>query len=53
MGVRLVRFHNISGPQGNWKGDREKAPAAMRHKVATAKLTNNLEIEIWENGKQT
>jgi GDP-D-mannose 3', 5'-epimerase len=51
--TRIVRFHNIFGPQGTWEGGREKAPAAMSRKVATAKLTGNHEIEMWGDGKQT
>jgi len=51
--TRIVRFHNIFGPNGTWDGGREKAPAAMCRKIAIAKLTNNPEIEIWGDGKQT
>ncbi len=51
--TRIVRFHNIYGPLGTWTGGREKAPAAMCRKVATAKLTGNPEIEIWGDGEQT
>jgi nucleoside-diphosphate-sugar epimerase len=51
--TRIVRFHNIFGPQGTWQGGREKAPAAMCRKIAMAKLTENPEIEIWGDGKQT
>lgn len=51
--TRIVRFHNIFGPQGTWEGGREKAPAAMCRKVAVAKLTGNREIEIWGDGEQT
>jgi nucleoside-diphosphate-sugar epimerase len=51
--VRIVRFHNIFGPEGTWTGGREKAPAAMCRKVAIAKLTNRSEIEIWGDGEQT
>lgn len=53
MEVRIVRFHNIFGPLGTWEGGREKAPAAICRKVAIAKLTGNLEIEIWGDGEQT
>lgn len=53
IGVRIARFHNIFGPYGTWTGGREKAPAALCRKVAVAKLTNNPEIEIWGDGKQT
>jgi nucleoside-diphosphate-sugar epimerase len=53
MDVRIVRFHNIFGPLGTWDGGREKAPAALCRKVATAKLTGSDEIEIWGDGEQT
>lgn len=51
--TRVVRFHNIFGPLGSWDGGREKAPAAMCRKVATAKLTGNSVIDIWGDGEQT
>jgi GDP-D-mannose 3', 5'-epimerase len=51
--TRIVRFHNIFGPLGTWEGGREKVPAALCRKVATAKLTGNPEIEIWGDGEQT
>ncbi len=53
METRIVRFHNIFGPLGTWDGGREKAPAAMCRKIATAKATGNPEIEIWGDGEQT
>ena len=51
MNVRVARFHNIFGPEGTWTGGKEKAPAAMCRKIASAK--NGGEIEIWGDGKQT
>jgi len=48
--VRIARFHNIYGPYGEWKGGREKAPAALCRKVAMAKDGDS--IEIWGMGKQ-
>jgi len=51
LDVRIVRFHNIFGPQGTWKGGKEKAPAAMIRKAAEAE--NNDEIEVWGDGLQT
>jgi len=51
--TRVVRFHNIFGPEGTWDGGREKAPAALCRKVAVAKLTGNPEVEIWGDGEQT
>jgi len=53
MEIRVVRFHNIFGPNGTWDGGREKAPAAMCRKIATAKLTGNPDVEIWGDGEQT
>lgn len=49
MECRIGRFHNIYGPQGTWKGGREKAPAAFCRKALTA----TTEFEMWGNGKQT
>jgi len=51
--TRTVRFHNIFGPIGTWDGGREKAPAALCRKVATAKLSGNPIVEIWGDGEQT
>jgi GDP-D-mannose 3',5'-epimerase len=51
MNCRIARFHNIFGPEGTWIGGREKAPAAICRKVASAQ--NNGTIEIWGDGKQT
>lgn len=53
METRIVRFHNIFGPLGTWDGGREKAPAALCRKVATAKLTGDPVVEIWGDGEQT
>lgn len=49
--VRIARFHNIYGPEGTYKGGKEKAPAALCRKVAEAE--NNGFIEVWGDGKQT
>ncbi|QVL33777.1 NAD-dependent epimerase/dehydratase family protein [Telmatocola sphagniphila] len=51
--TRMARYHNVYGPQGTWKGGREKAPAATCRKVIEAKLSGNREIEIWGDGHQT
>lgn len=51
MRNRVARYHNIFGPQGTWRGGKEKAPAAICRKVAMA--TDGGEIEIWGDGKQT
>ena len=53
LDTRIVRFHNIFGEKGTWDGGREKAPAALCRKVATAKLSGQKEIEIWGDGEQT
>lgn len=49
--VRVVRYHNIYGPEGTYDGGREKAPAALCRKVAQA--SNPGTITIWGDGKQT
>jgi GDP-D-mannose 3', 5'-epimerase len=53
LATRTARFHNVYGPNGTWKGGREKAPAAICRKVIEAKLSGKHEIEIWGDGKQT
>lgn len=49
--IRIARFHNIFGPEGTWRGGREKAPAAICRKVAES--ANGGSIEIWGDGRQT
>ena len=49
--TRVVRFHNIYGPNGTYDGGREKVPAALCRKVAAAEPGG--EIEIWGDGEQT
>ncbi len=51
--TRCARYHNVYGPNGTWKGGREKAPAAICRKVIEAKRCGKLEIEIWGDGHQT
>jgi nucleoside-diphosphate-sugar epimerase len=51
--TRVARYHNVYGPQGTWRGGREKAPAAICRKLAEAKLSGHHEIEIWGDGEQT
>jgi GDP-D-mannose 3',5'-epimerase len=51
--TRVARYHNVYGPHGTWEGGREKAPAAICRKVIQAKLSGDLEIEIWGDGEQT
>ena len=50
LNVRIARFHNIFGPQGTWKGGKEKSPAAICRKVAETLAGS---IEIWGDGLQT
>lgn len=49
--VHVARFHNIFGPEGTWRGGREKAPAAICRKVA--ETSDRGEIQIWGDGLQT
>jgi len=49
--VRVARFHNIFGPEGTWRGGKEKSPAALCRKIAEA--SDGGEIELWGDGKQT
>jgi len=49
--VRVARYHNIFGPEGTWDGGREKAPAAICRKAASA--LDGGSIEVWGDGQQT
>jgi nucleoside-diphosphate-sugar epimerase len=49
--VRIARFHNIFGPQGTWKGGKEKAPAAMCRKAV--ETPDGGVLEVWGDGLQT
>jgi nucleoside-diphosphate-sugar epimerase len=51
--TRVARYHNVYGPLGTYSGGREKAPAAICRKVAQAKKSGILEINIWGDGEQT
>ena len=51
MENRVARYHNIFGPEGTWRGGREKAPAALCRKVAEAR--DGTSIEVWGDGQQT
>ena len=48
---RIARYHNIFGPEGTWRGGKEKAPAAICRKVAEAAEGGS--IEVWGDGNQT
>tara|TARA_R110000868_G_scaffold5867_5_gene34226 strand:- start:4263 stop:5291 length:1029 start_codon:yes stop_codon:yes gene_type:complete len=50
LNVRIARYHNIFGPEGTWRGGKEKAPAALCRKVIEAK---NGTIDVWGTGEQT
>ena len=49
--TRIVRFHNVYGALGTYRGGKEKAPAAICRKVALAQ--DGDEIEVWGDGQQT
>jgi nucleoside-diphosphate-sugar epimerase len=49
--TRVARFHNIYGPEGTYKGGREKYPAAICRKVAEAK--NGGIVKVWGDGLAT
>jgi nucleoside-diphosphate-sugar epimerase len=51
MDIKIVRYHNVYGPEGTYKGGREKSIAALCRKVAEA--SNPGTITIWGDGKQT
>tara|TARA_E500000178_G_C16929839_1_gene711178 strand:- start:539 stop:1321 length:783 start_codon:yes stop_codon:yes gene_type:complete len=51
--TRVLRYHNVYGPEGTYDGGREKAPAAICRKIANAKLNNEKIIDVWGDGNQT
>jgi nucleoside-diphosphate-sugar epimerase len=48
IATRIARFQNTYGPEGTWRGGREKAPAAICRKVAEAE--NGGQVEVWGDG---
>ena len=46
--VRIARFQNCYGPEGAWRGGREKAPAAICRKIAETEDGGT--IDIWGDG---
>ncbi len=48
MTIRIARFQNCYGPEGTWRGGREKAPAALCRKIAIA--NDGSTIDIWGDG---
>ncbi len=53
LATRVARYHNVYGQNAAYDGGREKAPAAICRKIATAKISGSNEIEIWGSGAQT
>lgn len=51
--TRVCRYHTVYGPNGTWRGGKEKVPAAICRKVAEAKINKLNEIEVWGDGNQT
>ena len=49
LATRIGRFENCYGPEGTWRGGREKAPTALCRKVAEA--SDGGSIEVWGDGK--
>jgi nucleoside-diphosphate-sugar epimerase len=48
IATRVARFQNTYGPEGTWRGGREKAPAAICRKVA--EVDDGGEVEVWGDG---
>jgi nucleoside-diphosphate-sugar epimerase len=60
LNIKIARLHNVYGPEGAWKGGKEKAPAALCRKVVEAVkhegsrgYRDYCEIEVWGDGEQT
>lgn len=51
LNVRVGRYHTVYGPEGTYKGGKEKAPAALCRKVAEASTGDT--VEVWGKGTQT
>jgi len=51
MQVRIARFHNVFGELSTWQGGKEKVPAALCRKIASAE--EGSKIEVWGDGTQT
>jgi GDP-D-mannose 3',5'-epimerase len=49
--TRIVRYHNVYGPNGTYDGGREKAPAAICRKVALSRSGDK--IDVIGDGSQT
>jgi len=51
LNVTIARFHSIVGPEGTWRGGKEKVFAALCRKIAEA--PNGGHIRMWGDGEQT
>ncbi len=51
LNVKIARYHNVYGPEGNWHNGKEKVPAALCRKVAMADDRGT--IDVWGDGNQT
>ena len=51
LSTRIARIHNCFGMLGTYQGGREKAPAALRRKIAM--VPDGGTIEVWGDGSQT
>jgi nucleoside-diphosphate-sugar epimerase len=51
LNVHIGRYHNVYGPESDWEGGREKAPAAICRKVAVARSGDK--IDVIGDGRQT
>lgn len=50
LDIRIARYHNIYGPEGTYKGGKEKSIAALCRKAA---MYPDEGFIIWGDGKQT
>lgn len=51
LDVKILRYHNIFGPETSYDNGKEKSPSALCRKVCLAKDGDT--IEIWGPGTQT
>jgi len=51
LNIRIARYHNIFGPEGTYKGGREKFPAALSRKLA--EVPDPGQITLWGDGTAT
>lgn len=49
--VRIARYHNIYGPEGTYKGGKEKAPANLCWQVA--RIADGGDVLLYNDGEQT